>query len=208
MNKKTLAIISILIAIGVILMSACTSATSNIATQSVALSTATRLALGTLKLDGTDQAVTQTQAAELLTLWEGYQSLGNSDTSSQLELDALMKQIQGTMTADQLKAIEAIDLTEQSVNEVLQSQASNSTSNLPASTPSASTLNQAAPAGGPGGMPPDGGGTSMGDITGGITGQTTPAVTQFVASNQSSQVNGRLLAVLIQMLETRSQASG
>ena len=54
---------------------------------------AKRQALGTLKLEGTDQVVTASQAGQLLTLWQAYQSLSNSDTSSQVELEALVKQI-------------------------------------------------------------------------------------------------------------------
>jgi hypothetical protein len=69
----------------------------------------TQLILGTLKLDGTDLEVTADQASELLTLWKAVQSLSTSDTTAQEELDAVMNQIQKTMTAEQLEGIQAMD---------------------------------------------------------------------------------------------------
>jgi len=72
----------------------CSNAAATLST-GTGLSTVTRLALGTLKLEGTDQAVSTSQAAELITFWQAYQSLSNSDTSSDVELEALVKQIQG-----------------------------------------------------------------------------------------------------------------
>lgn len=79
-----------LITIFTILLTGCSSASVAMVSASNGLSGATKLALGTLKLEGTSQAVTAAQAAELLTLWEGYKSLSNSNTSSQVELDALV----------------------------------------------------------------------------------------------------------------------
>lgn len=217
MNTKFSNLITLFV-ITAILLSGCGSAAAATVSESNGLTTATKLALGTLKLEGTTQVVTSSQAAELLTLWQAYQSLGGSDTSSQVELDALVKQIEGTMTADQLNAIEAMNLNERSISEVLQTMQAASSSNTPSSTPNASTLSQSAPAGGQGAMPanggslggtpPDGGGGSMGDITSGITTESTPAATQASASTQSTQVDGRLLNVLIQLLETRSQSKG
>ena len=84
-----------------LLLTACASATTtSTVSTSNNLSTAAELVLGTLKLEGTNATVTSTQATQLLTLWEGYQSLSDSDTSSQVEVEALVKQIQGTMTTD------------------------------------------------------------------------------------------------------------
>jgi hypothetical protein len=70
----------------------------------------TQLILGTLKLDGTDLEVSADQASELLTLWKAYKSLSTSDTTAQEELDAVISQIQDTMTTEQLDAIQAMDL--------------------------------------------------------------------------------------------------
>ena len=84
-----------LLTIFTLLLAGCSSVSAATVSVSNSLSGATKLALGTLKLEGTSQAVTAAQASELLTLWQGYKSLDNSDTSSQVELDALVKQIQG-----------------------------------------------------------------------------------------------------------------
>jgi hypothetical protein len=71
----------------------------------------TMLLVGTLKLEGTDLAVTSGQAAELLPLWKAVKSLGSSDTTAQEEIDALYVQIKETMTAEQLAAIDAMTFT-------------------------------------------------------------------------------------------------
>jgi len=198
----------ILISIAAILLVGCSSTTISTVSTSNKLSTAAKLALGTLKLEGTKQSVTSTQATELLTLWEGYQSLSDSDTSSQVELDALVKQIQGTMTTDQIKAIEAMNLTDQSMSEIMGTLNGNDNASAPASTPGTSGLSQSAPSGGQGGMPPDGVGMPMSDITGGMTTQSTPAATQATNSTGTTQVNSMLLQALIQMLEARIQTTG
>jgi hypothetical protein len=209
MNRKLLTICTGLILIAALLLAACTSApTTSTVSTSNNLSTATKLALGTLRLEGTNAAVTSTQATQLLTLWEGYQSLSDSDTSSQVELEALVKQMQGTMTTDQIKAIEAMNLTDQSMSEIMGTLGGSNTASTPASTPSTLALSQGAPSGGQGGMPSDGGGIPMGDITGGMTTQSTPAATQSTSSAGTTQVNPMLLKALIQMLETRSQTTG
>jgi hypothetical protein len=76
-----------------------------------ALSPMGQLALGTLQLEDGELAVTEEQAAELLPLWQALQSLSNSDTTAQVELDAVVKQIQGAMTAEQVATIAALKLT-------------------------------------------------------------------------------------------------
>jgi hypothetical protein len=76
----------------------------------VSLPLETQLILGTLKLDGTDLEVTVDQASELITLWKAFKSLSTSDTTAEEELDAVMNQIQKTMTVEQLDAIQTMDL--------------------------------------------------------------------------------------------------
>ena len=134
-----------LITLLAILLVGCSSASTTTVSASSGLSNATKLAIATLKLEDTSQAVTTSQAAELLTLWEGYQSLSNSDTTSQVELDALVKQIQAAMTSEQIKAIDAMDLTDQSVSEVMSTLGGSESAIAPASTPSTSGLSQAGP---------------------------------------------------------------
>jgi len=67
-----------------------------------------RLVLGTLKLEGREHAVTAEQAATLLPLWQLIQS---DALQSAAETDAVVKQIEGQMTGEQLAAIEAMELT-------------------------------------------------------------------------------------------------
>jgi hypothetical protein len=70
------------------------------------------LALGTLKLEGTDDAVTPAQAAQLLPLWQIIQS---GSLKGQAETDAVLAQIEDTMTESQRAAIEAMALTGEDV---------------------------------------------------------------------------------------------
>jgi hypothetical protein len=76
-----------------------------------ALPAATQLVVGTLKLDGTDLAVTPQQAQQLLPLWEAYRTLSTSQTAAPQETAALVTQIQETMTAAQLSGIADMKLT-------------------------------------------------------------------------------------------------
>ena len=70
-----------------------------------------KLLIGTLKLDGTPQAVTAKQAAQLIPLWQLLKSLETSSTTASQEVDATVQQIQSTMTAAQLQAIDGMNLT-------------------------------------------------------------------------------------------------
>ncbi len=68
----------------------------------------TVLALGTLLLEGTENAVMPEQAAALLPLWQAIRGgglQGNAETA------AVLKQIKAQMTAEQLSAIDAMALT-------------------------------------------------------------------------------------------------
>jgi hypothetical protein len=79
------------------------------------------LLVGTFKLDDTDQAVTGEEAGKLLPLWQAYRSLSTSQTAAEAEVDALLNQIGSTMTAEQMKAIEALNLTNTDMMSLLQS---------------------------------------------------------------------------------------
>jgi len=83
---------------------------------------ASKLVIGSFKLEGTDNAITTDQAAGLLPLWQVYLQLTTSDTAAQEEISALADQIQETMTPDQAKAINAWNLTPQDVFATMQEQ--------------------------------------------------------------------------------------
>ena len=83
-----------------------------------ALPLSMQLALGTLKLEGTDSAVTPEQAAELLPLWKATNSLGDADNVTPQELEGLYKQIQRAMTPEQMQAIQSMDWSGSNMREI------------------------------------------------------------------------------------------
>ena len=85
-----------------------------------ALPVPSQLAIGTLILEDTEDAVTVEQAGELLPSWKMLQALQSSGTAAQVELDAVLNQIQGTMTNEQLLAIKTMELTPASMMELAQ----------------------------------------------------------------------------------------
>jgi hypothetical protein len=70
-----------------------------------------QLALGTFKLEETELAIPSEQAVELLPLWKAIRSLSQSDNITEEEMNALYKQIQETMSAEQLETITALQLS-------------------------------------------------------------------------------------------------
>ena len=78
---------------------------------SAPLPESTKLLIGTLKLDGTPQAVTAQQATQLIPLWQLLKSLETSSTAASQEVDATVQQIQSAMTAEQLQAIDGMNIT-------------------------------------------------------------------------------------------------
>ncbi len=71
----------------------------------------TRLALGTLGLEGSENAVTAEQAQSLLPLWKGVKTLSAGESASQDEIDALYQQIEELMTQAQLDAIQNMGMS-------------------------------------------------------------------------------------------------
>ena len=74
-----------------------------------ALAVSNQLALGTVQLEETDHAVTPEQAAALLPLWQALQG----GVTAQAEVNAVLKQIEGAMTQEQLEATAAMQLTQE-----------------------------------------------------------------------------------------------
>jgi len=81
---------------------------------------ATRLALGLLQLEGTEQAVTAEQAGEMLPLWKAIQGGALQGTA---ETEAVLKQIDGVLDEDQSAAIEGMELTFQDLQAWMESPA-------------------------------------------------------------------------------------
>ena len=143
-----------------IVLTACgpQSTSTPISSTSSDLAVETQLAVGTLKLNGTDQDISAKQAAELVVYWQVYKELSQSETAAQAEIDGLIAQIQETMTDGQMQAITDMDITQQDVLASMQGVVipSSNAGDSKVSVPSGGGM----PGGGPGdggGAPPDGG---------------------------------------------------
>lgn len=73
-----------------------------------ALPASSQLALGTLRLEEAEKAVTPEQAKALLPLWQAIQG---GALQGDAETNTVLKQIEGAMTSEQLAAIAAMQLT-------------------------------------------------------------------------------------------------
>jgi hypothetical protein len=131
-----------------------------------ALPVSSQLAIGTLLLEDTENAVTVEQAKELLTDWQMLQALQSSGTAAQAELDVVVKQIQGDMTDVQLTAIKDMKLTADSMMEVFQERGGMGPGGLAGSDEERGSQ----PPGGGGMMMPPGGGAGGGPGGGGLGG--------------------------------------
>lgn len=76
-----------------------------------ALSVRNQLALGTLRLEGTANAITAVQADTLLPLWQALKTLAASSTTATEETAAVQNQISAAMTPAQISAIGSLKLT-------------------------------------------------------------------------------------------------
>ena len=79
-----------------------------------------QLSVGIFNLEGTDLAVDAEQAAELIPLWQVLNSLTESGSAAQEEIDALVAQIAETMTNEQIAKIAAMQLTREDMGAVMQ----------------------------------------------------------------------------------------
>lgn len=70
-----------------------------------------QLAFGTIKLEGTANAVTPEQAKTLIPFWQAIIALSGDETTASEELTAVQDQIVSALTAEQLQAIAAMQLT-------------------------------------------------------------------------------------------------
>jgi hypothetical protein len=77
-----------------------------------------QLMMGTVMLDKTEYAVDANQASQLIPLWKALRSLGESETAAQAEIDAVIAQIEDTMTRKQMDTIEGMELTMQDMSTI------------------------------------------------------------------------------------------
>ncbi|MBC8508776.1 MAG: hypothetical protein ISR58_15705 [Anaerolineales bacterium] len=112
--KKTIFTLTLLTF--VLILAACGSSTSEVGSnendnQEFTLPLDMQLLIGTVKLDESENAIDAEQAAELLPLWKALRSLSESETAASAEVEALVNQIQDSMTSEQIEAIEAMELS-------------------------------------------------------------------------------------------------
>jgi hypothetical protein len=178
------------------------------------LPVATQLIIGMLKLEDTNQAVTAEQAAELLPLWQSLQVLSDSDTAADQEKEALIAQIQETMTDEQMQAITAMNLTREDMFAIMQEQgmATGAGSQNNGSQSGSSSSNSGGGFGPGGGMPvpPDGGFPSGGPGFG-PGGQGESLSPDQIATAQASRQEGSrnfipptLINALIEFLQEKA----
>jgi len=204
--KMRFSFITLILLFSSLILAACGSASNTTGTPgqvpvaTAEVSSEAKLAMGTLQLSGTEQDVTASQASELLTLWKAYQALSDSDTTAQLELDALVQQIQETMTSEQIQAIDDMQTTVASTGSFMQSPSSD------ASQSSASEQMAGAPEEVmmDGGTPPDGG--MLGDPN--MAGADFQIASEADNQNVSPMgtINPTMLNTLLEMLATKAQA--
>jgi hypothetical protein len=198
-------IVSIVIGL-VLALTACGSSQSSTAaaTPSTGLSLEGQLLVGTLNLESTSQAVSADQAGKLLPLWETLQSLASSGTAASQELDAVVSQIESTMSAQQISSITAMDLTQQDLSVAIADSGASSASSSLVNSTSANSVQKSA--GAPSAGDP-GGGNPPADMRGSLAastgaqsaGQTQTGSTQAV-TNQSTRTANQIPAALIQAL--------
>ncbi len=177
-----------------------------------ALSVQTQLTLGTLKLEETNLAVDADQAAELLTLWQAIRSLSSSDITAEGEIEAIVNQIQETMSSAQLEAIAAMELTQEGIFELTEELGIARSGDLTADgNPRSTAPDGIVPGSGPGGGL--GGGLGGGRFSegGGDLDLSPEQIATLQAERAEKQSSGDrfsmfLINPLIQMLEGRSQS--
>ncbi len=176
------------------------------------------LAVGILKLENTELALTTDQANSMLLLWQGVRSLTSSQSASALELAALYQQIKETLTTEQAQAIRELNWTQEELTAWMQSAGGAAQGGATArKTGSAST--QAQPGsdmGGPGGSGGGPGGSSDMALINGISapnmGATqataTPVKTGSGVTNTSltTGLNAKLAPAVINLLQKRVAA--
>lgn len=218
MFKKTA--VSAFILIFLVILSACSSINlPGLSATGAASATSTlqnKLGVGILELQGTSNAVTAAQAAALLPLWKAVKTQSSGQTMSTAEVNALYKQIEDTLTANQRAAIQQMTFTSADLTALQQKYGAQSSAGATASrsstSGSTSSNKQAAVAGlgqNNGGIP----GVDLGSITG-STGQvassssTSSSTTAKTAqtSTHTTNLNGLFASSVITLLEKSASA--
>ncbi|MBE2224536.1 MAG: hypothetical protein IAF02_23555 [Anaerolineae bacterium] len=179
-----------------------------------ALPVQAQLAIGMLQLENGDKAVDETEAAALLPLWQAVQSLSNSETAADAEVTAVLNQIQDTMTPEQVAAIAAMQLTDESFQAML-ADGTISMRGAFGGNRGADGADGAGgagfPGGGPGGGLPGGGGGQGGGPGGGLPG-ADPSAQQTRIAERIAESGGdasgfqtaAMTGAVVRLLQTKT----
>lgn len=80
----------------------------------------TKLAIGIFKLEGSSNAVSADEAKTLLPLEQSVKTLSADPNTAQADIQAVYTQIQNALTADQVNAIDQMNLTQSDVQSMMQ----------------------------------------------------------------------------------------
>lgn len=177
-----------------------------------------KLALGTIKLEGTQQAVDPKMAASLLPLWQLLYQLKSSSSTAPQEVTAVVDQIHATMTPVQLNTINGMKLSQADIFTVFQQQSQANGSGGPTGSGTTRTgggnrgngggggfvFVGGGPGGGPGGGGLGGGGFgNNGGAGSSTTTQATTLTAAQAAQARQNAVSSLLINQLIRLLETK-----
>jgi hypothetical protein len=176
---------------------------------STPLDAESKLALGTLKLEGTKQAIDPKMAANLIPLWQLLYQLKSSTSSAPQEVTAVVDQIKATMTPVQVSTINNMTLSQADIFTAFQ-QANGSSGTTSTGTSGSTGRNRGGGnfiiAVGPGGGgPPGGGGFPGGGAGGGVSTSSTQTPAQVAQAAQARQnaVSSLLINQVIKLLQSK-----
>ena len=182
-----------------------------------ALTPEAKLALGTIKLEGTSQKVDSKTAAKLIPLWQLMVQLHSSSSAAPQEVAAVMDEIKATMAPAQVTTIEAMSFTQADVFALLQSEAQANSSNSTGGSGSNGFTGRnrqggrefffVGGPGGPGGPPGDfgGGGFRSGNGNGSnsTNSQADPSQAAQAAQARENAISSLAENQLIRLLEAK-----
>jgi len=167
-----------------------------------ALPVSSQLAVGTLMLEDTDDAVSSEQARELLPVWQMLSALQDSGTAAEAEIEAVLKQIQAAMTTEQLMAIQEMQLTPTSMLEMARERGLGTGSGM---TDAAGAEGGFTP---PAGMVPGAGGGPGGGFGMGMGGATdlSPEEQEAATAERTNAFAGTAMTgMVVSLLEARAE---
>jgi len=199
---KKMLLVSIVISL-VLALTACgsTQNTTAVATASTTLSQEGQFLVGTLKLENTSLAVTSEQANTLLPLWETLESLASSNTAASQEVDAVVSQIESSLSTQQVSGITAMKLTQQDLAALALDTGTSSTTAASNNTAKTSAAQLQALTGDPGtGNPPGGMDAGMGAASDVQTVSQAQTGTSQAVSTPSAVTTNQVPAAMIKVL--------